>query len=142
LYVAIGLGFAGMALTYPLGTVARIGPGYFPLGLGLLLAVIGATMIVSSRTAGRRTGREPAEAAGSLRVAALISASVVAFGLLVRPGGLGLAVVALVVASSLAAPRFHPLRTLILAIALVVLAWAIFILALGLPLSMLPPAFA
>ena len=141
LYVAVGLGFAGMALGYPLGTVARIGPGYFPLGLGLLLAAIGGVMIASAHNSGRRTGAEPAESAGSLRVAVLISASVVAFGLLVRPGGLALAVVALVAISSLAAPKVRPLRAVIFAIALAGLAWAIFILALGLPLSMLPPAF-
>ena len=41
LYAAVGSAFAIGATTYKLGTSARMGPGFFPMMLGVLLAVIG-----------------------------------------------------------------------------------------------------
>jgi len=41
LYAVVGGAFAIGATGYNLGTAARMGPGYFPLMLGVLLGVIG-----------------------------------------------------------------------------------------------------
>lgn len=41
LLALVGLTFAWGATSYTLGTSARMGPGYFPLMLGILLAVLG-----------------------------------------------------------------------------------------------------
>ncbi len=50
MFVAVGLGFAWGATNYSFGTSARPGPGYFPFGLGLLLAVLGALVLFKSLT--------------------------------------------------------------------------------------------
>ena len=42
LYTVVGAAFAYGATSYNLGTGARMGPGYFPLLLGSILAIIGA----------------------------------------------------------------------------------------------------
>ena len=42
MFIAFGLFFAVFARQYDLGTAARMGPGYFPTMLGLLLMAIGA----------------------------------------------------------------------------------------------------
>lgn len=42
LFMVIGIGFAWGATTYNVGTGARMGPGYFPLMLGILMALLGA----------------------------------------------------------------------------------------------------
>lgn len=42
LFMLIGIGFAWGATTYNVGTGARMGPGYFPLMLGVLMALLGA----------------------------------------------------------------------------------------------------
>lgn len=42
MFMAVGVVFAWGASTYNIGTGARMGPGYFPLMLGVLLAFIGA----------------------------------------------------------------------------------------------------
>ena len=38
-YAAVGVAFAWGATTYSFGSSARPGPGYFPFGLGVLLAM-------------------------------------------------------------------------------------------------------
>jgi len=45
LFMGVGVAFAWGATTYTVGTGARMGPGYFPLMLGVLLAVLGAAVI-------------------------------------------------------------------------------------------------
>ena len=48
LYVVIGGGFAIGANNYTIGNAARMGPGYFPLLVGILLAILGAIIVVKS----------------------------------------------------------------------------------------------
>lgn len=45
MFMAVGLAFAWGATTYTIGEGARMGPGYFPLMLGLLLAALGAFIV-------------------------------------------------------------------------------------------------
>src|SRR5512133_573100 len=45
MFMAVGLAFAWGATTYTIGEGARMGPGYFPLVLGLLLAALGAFIL-------------------------------------------------------------------------------------------------
>jgi hypothetical protein len=42
MFMGVGVAFAWGATTYNVGTGARMGPGYFPLMLGILLALIGS----------------------------------------------------------------------------------------------------
>ena len=44
-FMAMGIAFAWGATNYTIGEGARMGPGYFPLMLGLLLAAIGAGVV-------------------------------------------------------------------------------------------------
>ena len=44
MFMGVGVAFAWGATTYKVGTAARMGPGYFPLMLGVLLAIIGAVI--------------------------------------------------------------------------------------------------
>ncbi|MDT7514825.1 tripartite tricarboxylate transporter TctB family protein [Rhodoferax mekongensis] len=41
MFMGVGVAFAWGASTYSVGTGARMGPGYFPLVLGVLLAILG-----------------------------------------------------------------------------------------------------
>src|SRR5439155_15765450 len=45
LFVLIGAAFAWSAMSYPIGHAARMGPGYFPLLLGILLGGLGTFII-------------------------------------------------------------------------------------------------
>ena len=48
MFTAVGLAFAWGATKYSLGTGARMGPGYFPLMLGTLMAVLGGVITIRS----------------------------------------------------------------------------------------------
>lgn len=48
MFMAVGVAFAWGASNYSVGSGARMGPGYFPLMLGVLLAILGAAIIVEA----------------------------------------------------------------------------------------------
>ena len=48
MFMGVGVAFAWGATTYSVGQGARMGPGYFPLMLGILLAVLGAVVTFKS----------------------------------------------------------------------------------------------
>ncbi|MFH0879940.1 MAG: tripartite tricarboxylate transporter TctB family protein [Lentisphaerota bacterium] len=48
MFLCVGVAFAWGATTYSLGTPARIGPGRFPLILGVLTAILGAVITFKS----------------------------------------------------------------------------------------------
>ena len=50
MFMGVGGAFAWGATTYNIGTGARMGPGYFPLILGILLAVIGLVITFKAIT--------------------------------------------------------------------------------------------
>ena len=56
MFLVVGAGFAWGATTYNIGTGARMGPGYFPLMLGILLAVMGAVITLKSFSAKAEDG--------------------------------------------------------------------------------------
>ena len=45
LFIAFGTAAIAIAVNYPVGTAGRMGPGYFPRGLGILLILIGVRTI-------------------------------------------------------------------------------------------------
>jgi hypothetical protein len=60
MFMSIGVAFAWGATTYSIGTAARMGPGYFPLMLGIFLTVLGVAItffaLVANRTGGDNIG--------------------------------------------------------------------------------------
>jgi hypothetical protein len=68
----------------------------------------------------------------------MVTAGVVAFGLLLRPYGLAIATLTLVTLSSFAGREFSILRVVLLSAGLVVLCYFIFVYLLTLPLSLWP----
>lgn len=125
-FLVIGLGAALHAASHhAMGTLRNIGPGLFPAGAGLVLAALGLAMIVPAIA---RAGVRPTVEPG---VAAAVLASVSAFALILPAFGLVPATLALTVVARLAERRPRPVGTLVLAVALAVLAWAVFVAALG-----------
>jgi len=128
LFLALGLAFLLIAQNYQLGSARRMGPAYFPVVLSLVLIVIGlATMTRACLVPG------PPLHAPAGKALALVTASIVLFGLLVQGAGLAIAVAALVGLSATASRRFRPLPTLVLALALAAFCILVFVKGLGLP---------
>ncbi len=49
LMILVGLAAAAIGRGYSVGSLARMGPGYFPVGLGILLVLTGAAIVIGAR---------------------------------------------------------------------------------------------
>jgi hypothetical protein len=136
MFIATGLGFAAGASNYSFGTSARPGPGYFPFGLGILLAILGALVLFKSLTieaeGGDRVGAIPWKPLG------LITLSVVVFGLALPKLGMVVSLPLLILIASLAGDEFKLKEVLINIVVLTLGSWAIFIKGLNLVIPLWP----
>jgi hypothetical protein len=124
LFLAFGLFFAGFGTQYPMGTAARMGPAFFPFWLGTLLTFLGAGIAVgalAARAEQTEVGRF------HLRELTLVLGAVVLFGLTLKTLGLVLALLLLIVTSSLASHEFRWKATLANAAVLIGLCLVVFI---------------
>jgi hypothetical protein len=127
--VALGLLAAWEGSHYRIGTLTRMGPGMFPIALGIVLAGLGVAATLE--------GVRAAEAAvpASLRAFLFIGTGIVGWALLVEPFGLIVATVVLVGLSACAMPPVRIVPTLLLAAALCLIGEVLFITLLGVPLT-------
>lgn len=131
LLTLVGAAVAIVSVTYyPMGTLQRMGPGMFPAGLGVLLAVFGLILSLQSL---RRPGERP-----DIRVWSplFVLGGIAAFALVVSPFGLIPAIVAITVVASLAELRVRPLSLALLCLGLCLLAPFVFRICLGLQIPM------
>lgn len=135
IFIALGLAFALGSLTYDIGTPLRMGPGYVPLTLGLLLAGLGVAVIVKGFIT------EGGEAIGGVdwRAVVLITAALIFFGLTVRGLGVVGALFGATLLAALGRSRTSVVEALFIAAALTVLSVLIFIVALQLRLPLVGP---
>jgi hypothetical protein len=136
MFVVVGLAFAWGATNYSFGTSARPGPGYFPLGLGIILAGLGALTLFEALTIETEDG-EPV-GAFAWKPLATILVAVSLFGLLLPRLGMALTIPVLVIISSLAGDEFHWRDAIINSVVLAIGSWAIFILGLKLVIPLWP----
>jgi hypothetical protein len=126
----IGVGGLGifMAQDYPMGTALRMGPGYFPIVLSGVLILMGIYCLVQGML---KPERLPGN--WSLRALLILPVATAIFGLLMEHAGFIPALIALVFTSAYAGSEFKFVEVLIMAIALTIGSWALFIWGLGLP---------
>ncbi|MCW5662638.1 MAG: tripartite tricarboxylate transporter TctB family protein [Piscinibacter sp.] len=136
MFVAIGLGFAWGATSYSFGQSARPGPGYFPFGLGLLLAVLGGMVLFKALTIETEDG-EPV-GGFAWRPLIIIVGSIALFGLLLPRLGLFISLPLLVISSALAGDEFHWGEAIVNAAIITVFSWAVFIYGLSLTIPLKP----
>jgi len=134
LFIAFGIAAVVIGSGYALGTAARMGPGYFPRILGLLLIVLGLALALRAL---RLSG--PPIPAFKWRPLLVVLGSVAAFGLIVNYAGVVLSTIFLIVAASAASHEFRPRESLIAGVALAALAVGVFVLGLKLQLPIWPP---
>lgn len=136
LLVAFGVGMAIWAYhSLPLGTPRRMGPGMYPLGVGVLIILIGSPMLASALLRRRTAPQKAIEIEINWRALIFISGALLAFGVLVAPFGLAPAIVALVFMSALAGSKHYWLSTIVVSLILPAIIYVIFTLGLGLPMA-------
>ena len=155
MFVVVGVVFAVGATHYAMGSAcppqdpcaanpwarlsqlsAQPGPGYFPLGLGVLLAFVGAVVLFKSLVL-ESDGGDPVEAFAWRPLFAVVGAITV-FGVLLEPLGLVLSVPVLVGIASLASGPLRWKSVLASAALLTLAAWLIFAWALRLSIPVWP----
>ena len=136
MFVVMGLGFAAGATNYNFGTSARPGPGYFPFGLGILLAILGALILFKSLTV-ESEGGDPVGKIG-WKPLGLIVLAVVLFGLALPRLGMIISLPMLIFVSSLAGDEFKLKEVLVNMLVLTVGSWLIFLKGLNLVIPLWP----
>jgi hypothetical protein len=128
IFIAIGIAFATGSLAYNIGSPLRMGPGYVPLALGILLIGLGLLVIGKGFIAGE--GDQIGEV--DWRAVALVTAALVFFGLTVRGLGVIGALFGTSLLATLARSQTSLREALVIAVGLTALSVVIFIFALQL----------
>ena len=144
LFIVMGIAFAWGASNYNIGDASRMGPGYFPLLLGTALALIGVLVTIKSLLV--KTADGDKIGAWAWRPLCYIIGANVVFGILltglrsfdVPAFGLIVAIYALTFIASMAQANWKFGRTLILATALAIGSYLVFVMALALQFPVWP----
>jgi putative tricarboxylic transport membrane protein len=132
-FLAIAGGALWVAWDYPTGTAVRMSSGYFPRLLCLLLALIGLFVALRALAVDG-----PALTAVRLRPVLLVSAAVAVFAYSIQTLGLVLATVLITMIGGFASPQVRLLEMVAVAVGLALMATAIFIWGIGLPIPIWP----
>lgn len=137
MFLVVGIAFAwGAAANYNFGSSARPGPAYFPFGLGVLLALLGALELFKALTI-ESEGGDPIGAVAWKPLLVIVGA-VAMFGWTLPNLGMFIALPLLVLVSAAAGDEFHWKDALINAAVLTVGSWFIFIYGLKLVIPLYP----
>ena len=136
MFLIVGVGFALGATNYSMGTSARPGAGYFPLGLGVLTALLGAIILFESLTIETEDGEPIGHIAWRPLIVIVLTINV--FGLLLPRLGMIVSIPILIIMTSLASEEFRWRGVLISAVVLTAFAWLIFIAGLKLTIPLWP----
>ena len=134
LFIAFGCAGLWIGRNYPVGTLVRMGPGFFPLVMCLALVGIGGLVLARSLV----VAGEPLERT-AVWPQLLILAAIVAFGLLIERIGLAVAVMAVAVVSGIAAQGLRWFELIALALAMSAISVALFVYLLGQPIPVWVP---
>ena len=136
MFIVVGVVFAIGARNYSLGSSARPGPGYFPLMLSVIMAILGAVVLFKALTIETEGGDRIGDIAW--RPLLVIVVAILVFGATITWLGMVIAVPILIAISSLAGDEFHWRDVIINAIVLTIASWLIFIVGLKLTIPMWP----
>ena len=115
LFIVLGGGACLIALNYTMGSAGRMGPGYFPRSLGLLLALLGLILVLRSFKLEGEKILFP-----TMKPLAIVLVSVFVFGIAVNFLGLVISTILLVLIASTAAHDYSWKESIIASIALAV----------------------
>ena len=144
MFIGVGVAFAWGATNYNVGDAARMGPGYFPLILGILMTLIGVAVTLTAMVVDTADGDKIG--AWAWRPLWYIIAANIVFGILlaglrdfnVPAFGLIVGIYALTFLASMAQAGWKFKTTLILATVLAIGSYLVFVMALKLQFPVWP----
>lgn len=136
LFLVLGIAFTLAASKQVMGSAAEPGPGYFPVFLGGLMALLGIWVLFFSLTFETDGGNPVGDLAW--RPLVIVVAAIVLFGVLLPKWGLILTSPLLVGVLHLASSHFDWRVMMASAVATTVVAYLVFVVALKMPLPLWP----
>ena len=144
MFLLVGAGFAWGSTNYNIGTGARMGPGYFPLVLGVLMAILGLVIAIKATVINTPDGDKIGSWAWK-PLFFIIAANLI-FGVMlgglpsikIPAMGLILAIYALTFIASMAGDEFSFKAVFILATVLSIMSYLAFIVLLKLQFPVWP----
>ena len=144
MFIAVGGGFALGAREYEIGEAARMGPGYFPFMLGILLAILGLVITVNALRSGP-PGGDPIGAFAWRPIIFILGANLAFGALMVGVPALGIpqfglivGIYGLVIISSIARPGFSIKESIVLGTVLAAGCYVAFVYLLNLQFPVWP----
>ena len=144
MFMGVGTAFAWGATTYNVGDAARMGPGYFPLMLGILMAILGVMItfnsLVLERAGGDKIGKWAFKPLFFVILANLIFGALLAGlpSLKIPAMGMIVAIYALTFIASMAESGWKVKNTFILATVLAIGSYVAFVMVLKLQFPVWP----
>lgn len=117
---------------YEIGQLNRMGPGFFPVTLGAILALLGLLIAIPAFL------RQGSPVKLEFKTLVLITLSIVSFAFLLKTLGIVLATVVAVLIASLADRQISWKSRLAVAIGVALITWVVFIQGLGMVLPVWP----
>lgn len=128
MFIGFGILAIYISTDYPLGSAMRMGPGYFPTGIGVILIILGAIIGATSlKVAGDKVG------SFAFKPMLLLSVAFAVFGWAIDNIGFIPALFILIFLSALAGREFKMKEVLVMSVVLIAGSWALFIWGLELP---------
>ena len=138
MFAVIGFAFAVVVdvYEYPMGTASRMGAGYFPFVLGIVMGLLGVIIVIQALlTTGGRIGKF------AWRPLIWVLSAFVIFGLTAKLLGLVIAILLLVVISSYGGHEHRWKEAIISSVILAAGSIAVFVYGLKLPFPIWPEFF-
>lgn len=135
MFLTFGIGAAVIAQNYSLGTLARMGSGYFPMLIGGLIAIMGFAILV--RAVIWPDSSEPV-ATIEFRPVLFIAAAIIIFGLVIDDFGIVAALAALIVIARFAGREGGLVELIVMVVVLTALVVGIFVYGLNIRLDLWP----
>lgn len=139
--IALGLTALWIARDYETGSFISMGPAFFPKTVSGCMMVMGVLIILfrgKDLPPEEDDGLEAATIHARLRIIGCVTASILVFAATLHPLGLPVATFLMVAIAGFAQETARPLTILATAIALAILATALFAMLLGLQIPVLP----
>ena len=128
MFFVFGAAAVYVAREYPMGVAMRMGPGYFPTYLGVLLMIMGVVLAARGvLVRGEEIGR------WAPRPLVVLAAAILLYAYAMETLGFIPALALLIVGSTLATKEFRVIESAVLAAVLIIGAVAIFIYGIDLP---------
>lgn len=128
-FFLIGLYMVATGSGFGVGTITRIGPGFFPVSIGVLMMGLSVAIAFEVRHSLAGPPKIP------LRVVLVIGVALFLFVTLVNTAGFIIATFSLIFVSRFAEPGSNVVGSVVLAACLALFGWLVFIFGFNLPLK-------